>query len=122
MPAAYRIEIESRCVYVTLEGRVTDEDLIEGQRHMFHDPLFEGNYLRFVDGTRVTQLQVTADVIWSIATDAAAHGLSKVALVANSEFIYAMMRMYEGYAGAHEVECYVSRDEADALQWLLDPH
>ena len=121
MPASYRIEAPSRCVFVTLEGCVTDEDLIEGQNNMFRDPLFEGNYLRFVDGTRVTKLLVTADVVRSIATNATARGLRKVALVANSDFIYAMMRMYDGYASANEAECFVGRDAAEALQWLLNP-
>jgi len=108
-------------VFVTLEGCVTDEDLIEGQSNMFRDPLFEGNYLRFVDGTRVTKLLVTGDVVRSIATNAIARGLRKVALVAHSDFIYAMMRMYDGYASANEAECFVSRDAAEALQWLLNP-
>ena len=86
---------------------------------MFRDPLFEGNYLRFVDGTRVTKLLATADVVRSIATNATERGLRKVALVAKSDFIYAMMRMYDGYASANKAECFVSRDANDALQWLL---
>ena len=110
MPASYRIEVLSRCIFVTLEGSVTDEDLIEGQSNMYRDPLFDGSYPRFVDGTRVTKLLASADVVRSIATNATARGLRKVALVAKSDFIYAMMRMYDGYASANEAECYVSRD------------
>jgi hypothetical protein len=90
---------------------------MEGQRNMFLDPLFEGSYPRFVDGTRVTRLLATADVVRWIAKEATARGVRKVALAANSDFIYAMMRMYEGYAS--EAECYVSHDADDALKWLL---
>ena len=61
------------------------------------------------------------DVVRSIATNATARALRKVALVAQSDFIYAMMRMYEGYASANKAECFVGRDAAEALQWLLNP-
>ena len=117
MPASYHIEASLECISVTLEGIVTDQELIGGQRNMFDDPLFEGSYSRLVDATAVSKLFVTADCIRRLAKAAVQRGVRRVALIAHTDFVYAMMRMYEGYA--IEAECFVCRDRKAALAWLL---
>jgi len=52
-----------------------------------------------------------------VAKEAIARGLGRVSLVANTDLVYAMMRMYEGYA--FEAECFVTRDWDAALAWLF---
>jgi hypothetical protein len=117
MPVSYRIEPTSECIFVTLEGIVTDEEIIKGQRKMFCEPLFVGRYPRLIDATGVTNLAVTAHAVRIVSRAAAGRGVRRVALVANSDFVYAMMRMYEGYA--YEVECFVCRERDEALAWLF---
>ena len=121
MPAYYHIDPLIGCIMVTLEGVVTDADLLIGQRQMHSDELFRGSYPRLVDATNVTRLAVTAETVRSIAKYAVAHGLSRAALVADSDVTYAIMRMYEGYA--YGADCYVSRNMHEALAWLTkQPH
>jgi hypothetical protein len=117
VPASYRIERSLECIFVTLEGTVTDRDLIEGQRQMFSDPAFEGHYTRLVDAMQVTCLSVKGRVVRAVAKAATRQGVRKAALVANSDFVYAMMRMYEGYSS--EADCWVCRDVNEALAFLL---
>ena len=117
MPATYHIQESSECIFVTLEGTVTDKDLIGAQRQMFSDPAFEGHYSRLIDASNVTRLVAKDNTVRAVAKAAIARGVRKVALVAHSDFVYGMMRMYEGYSG--EAECYVCRDVDEALAWLL---
>ena len=117
MPVWYQIETSLRCIFITLEGIVTDEELLEGQQNMFNDPLFVGSYSRLVDARTVTKLLVTANCVRRVAKEAIARGLGRVSLVANTDLVYAMMRMYEGYA--FEAECFVSRDWDAAVAWLF---
>ena len=117
MPVSYRIDPSLECIFVTLQGIITDEDLIKGQQSMFRDALFEGRYSRLVVAMEVTKLVVTADTVRSVAKAAVDRGLRKAALVANSEVTYGVMRMYEGYA--IDADCFVSRDANEALAWLL---
>ena len=98
---------------------VTDYELVQGQENMFCDKLFEGRYSRLIDATGVTQLMVTAGTVREVANAAVERGVRKAALVANSDFVYAMMRMYEGYA--IEAECCVFRARNEALAWLHAP-
>jgi hypothetical protein len=117
MPVCYHIEASMECIFVTFEGIVTDQELIAGQHNMFNDPLFEGSYSRLVDATAVTKLLLTADCVRGVAETAVERGVRRVALVANTDFVYAMMRMYEGYA--FEAECFVCRDRNAAVAWLF---
>ena len=117
MPASYHIEASLGYIFVKLEGIVNDEQLIAGQQDMFNDALFEGSYSRLVDAEAVNKLRVTADCVRTLSKAAVQRGVRRVALIANTDFVYAMMRMYEGYA--IEAECFVCRDRKAALAWLL---
>jgi hypothetical protein len=117
MPVTYSIEPKLQCIFVTLDGTVTDEEVITGQKQMFGDPLFVGRCPRLIDATGVTKLDVSAHTVRTVSRAAAERGVRRVALVASSDFVYAMMRMYEGYA--YEVECFVCRDRNEAAAWLF---
>jgi len=116
MPVSHHIDTQSECIYVTIEGPVTDHDLIEGQQLMFRDPLFDGRYCRLIDTSAVTSFQAGAETVRRIARAAVERGVRKVAIVAVSDLVYAMFRMYEAYAA--EAECRVFRDRDEALAWL----
>jgi hypothetical protein len=117
VPVRYEIRPSADCIFVTLEGIVTDEDVITEQQKMFADALFEGRYSRLIDGTGMTKLMVKAATVRLVAQAAVDRGLRKAALVANSDHVYGLMRMYEGYAYA--AECRVYRDLNEAWTWLL---
>ena len=116
MPVSHHIEPTEECIYVTLEGAITDDDFIQGQLAIFRDTLFDGRYCRLIDATGVTQFTVGAQAIRRVARVAVEKGVRRIALAAESDLVFAMMRMYEGYAG--EAECRVFRDRDQALAWL----
>ena len=63
MPASYHISRVISCIITRLEDSVIDDDLLEGQRRMFSDPLFKGHYSRLVDATEVTEFAVSAETV-----------------------------------------------------------
>ena len=118
MPASYHISLVISCIIVRLEDRVRDDDLLEGQRRMFSDPLFNGHYSRLVDATEVTEFAVSAETVRAVATAAVDRGLRRAALVSNdTDLVYRLMRMYEAYASP-PAEVAVYHNMQEALQWL----
>jgi stage II sporulation SpoAA-like protein len=120
MAALYHISPLIACIIVRFEGPVSDRDLIEEQRRMFSDPLFQGHYSRLVDATEVTDFSVSADTVRAVAKAAVERGLRKAALISNdTDLVYGLMRMYEAYAAPPaEVAVYHSTEEA--LVWLAE--
>src|SRR4051794_17235707 len=120
MPVSYHISPQIGCIIVTLEGAVTDGDLIEEQRRMFADPLFEGHYSRLIDATDVTDFAVSGPTVRMVANAAVERGLRKAALVSNDmEWVYGLMRMYQAYADP-PAEVAVYRNTREALVWLAE--
>src|SRR4051794_14482344 len=114
MSASYHISPKISCIIVRLEGTVTDGDLVEGQRRMFSDPLFEGHYSRLVDATDIIDFAVSADTVREVATAAVERGLRKAVLISNNTaWVHRLMRMYKRYASPPaEVAVYQNMDQA----------
>jgi|SRR3954452_6064935 hypothetical protein len=118
MPASYHISPKIACIIVRLEGIVTDGDLIEGQQHMFSDPLFKGDYARLIDATDVVMFTVSTDTVRALATAAVDRGLRKAALISNNtDFVERLMRLYEKNASP-PADVAVYKNMEEALQWL----
>ena len=118
MPAAYHISPLIACIIIRLEGSVTDSDLIDGQRRMFSDPLFQGHYSRLVDASDVTEFAVSANTVRAVAKAAVERGLRKAALISNdTDLVYGLMRMYQAYAEP-PAEVAVYHNTQEALAWL----
>src|SRR4051794_26916847 len=99
MPASYHISPMIACIILRLEGSVCDSDLIDTQRRMFSDALFQGHYARLIDATDVTTFAVSADAVRTAARAAVERGMRKAALIPNdTELVYGLMRMYQSYA------------------------
>jgi hypothetical protein len=118
MPASYQISTVTGCIIVRLEGSVTNADLIEEQRRMFSDPLFQGHYPRLVDATAITEFAVSGDTVRMVARSAVERGLRKSALVSNDvNLVYGLMRMYQAYADP-PADVGVFHNMQEALVWL----
>ena len=118
MPASYQISTVISCIIIRLEGSVTDADLVEGQRRMFSDPLFQGHYPRLVAATDITEFAVSANTVRMIATAAVERGLRKAALVSNDvNLVHRLMRMYQAYANP-PADVVVFQNMQEALVWL----
>lgn len=114
MPVSYTIA--PSIIDVVLEGTVTDSEMVRAQQDMFNDPDFVSSYPRLIHASEVTELQLSADVVSHLARSACQRGMRKAAVIASTDFVFALCRMYEGYA--YEADCHVFRDRRAALEWL----
>ncbi len=125
MPIQHRIDHERRIVFATGHGEMTDEDLFRYQREVWSDPALAG-YDEVVDMSDVTSIPVAsgrrAPELAEFAARMDAPGTSaRLAIVAPSDFVYGMARMYATYrgmqsGGTKQVE--VFRSMAEAMAWL----
>lgn len=117
MPVKYTIS--ESLILITFEGIVTNSEILDAQREMFNDPDFEGTYPRLVDGSGITELKLTASIVRHVAQSAIDRGMQRAALISNnSDTVYGLMRMYEGYS--HHADVRVFKDRASVDDWIKD--
>jgi hypothetical protein len=118
MAATYRIDPAGARIFSTLEGVVTDQELIRFQQQLLADPAFEPNYSQLTDYTGITCFDVSSQTMRSLALpNILAKGV-RLAIVARSEFIFGMARMYQLLREGIAEEIRVFRDLNEAYQWL----
>src|SRR3954454_15255979 len=103
MPVSYEIRPDLPCVFIRIEGIVTDAELVEGQQRLFADASFQGHYSRLIDASNCERLAIYGDTVRSVAQAAEQHGMRKAAVVvARSIALYEPIRMYMIYASDSE--------------------
>ena len=116
MPASYRIERASQTIFWKLEGEVTDSELLDAAEVLWADPHYSPKYSRLVDASRATPTRLSAEVIRLIAMHNSGAEVGKMALVASTDAMFGMLRMYELYS--ENIICSVFRDNLEAMAWL----
>ena len=97
MPLNYVINKEHKLVTSTASGVVTYSDITTHQSRLKNDPDFDPTFDQLVDGTAVTQIEVTTDNVRAIARQRLFAPGSRQAFATSSEFAYGMARMFELY-------------------------
>lgn len=97
MPLNYVIDKEHKLVTSTASGVVTYSDITNHQSRLKNDPDFDPTFDQLVDGTAVTQIELTTDNVRAIARQRLFAAGSRQALATGSEFAYGMARMFELY-------------------------
>ena len=97
MPLNYVIDKPHRLVTSTATGVVTYSDLTSHQSRLKNDPDFDPTFDQLVDGTAVTQLELTTENVRAIARQRLFAAGSRQAFATSSEFAYGMARMFELY-------------------------
>jgi hypothetical protein len=116
MPAFYRIEAATQTIFCELEGAVTDRELLSVAQAVWADPEYRPDYARLLDGTNAAPALLSAEFVRWAANRVSLETPSKVALVANRDAMYGMMRMFQlCFEGA---PCQAFRKRDDALVWL----
>ena len=95
MAASYRVDAAAGVVFVTFQGRVTDQDMLEGQRQLAGDPAFRPTMHQCVDARGVTDLSITAAGIRELAKGSIFAPGSRRAIIAGSATIYGYGRMFQ---------------------------
>ena len=118
MPTSYRIDPAAGVVFVTLEGRVTDQDMLEGQWQLAGDPAFRPTMRQCVDARGVTDLSVTAAGVRELAKGSIFAPESRRAIIAGSATIYGYGRMFQILRDVSGDVIKVFWTVEDAHRWL----
>lgn len=125
MPLRYRIDLANGVIWTSASGEVNDEDVFEYRRAQLTDPDFRPGLLELADVRGVESLNVTSEGISRLAGADATHSMDertrRLAIVASSDHVYGMARMYQTMTALHRPEVAVFRDYAEACVWLGIP-
>jgi hypothetical protein len=118
MTAIYRIDKSRRIVFSRATGIVTDEVLLDHQQRLSADPDFEPDFRQLYDFCDVEELQATSMGVRELAINNPFGRGAQRALVAGSQAVYGVARMFQIMAekGPDRIEVFYSLEEA--LDWL----
>jgi hypothetical protein len=118
VPGSYTLFPESRFVYSRAWGLLTEAVLIAHSRALAGDPRFQPSFAQLSDLREVTEVAVTGAGVREAAAASPFGVGSRRALVASSDLIFGMARMYEVLRENAAEELMVFRDVPAALRWL----
>jgi hypothetical protein len=119
VPVSYSIDMQHPLVYTVFSGEVTDADLLEHLRSLYADPRFDSAMPELVDLREVTGVSVSPDMIPSSARWPLHWPSAQRAVVAPTDLLFGLSRMYESYRGeAGDGQFKVFRAFPPALEWL----
>jgi hypothetical protein len=106
-----------------ITGVATDDDFIQFHQEAMTRGDFERNHLVLVDGTGIEKMQVTPEGSARLADNARPFlqkKLAKVktAMVAESDLVFGMFRMWELMRSDLGYEVKVFRNTEEAINWL----
>ena len=119
MSVKHSFDTQHPLVYSVFSGEVTDEDFAEHMRVLLADPRFESAMPELVDLREVTGVSLSADTIPSSARSPLHAPQARRAVVAPTDFLFGLARMYQAYRGdVGESQFSVFRTLPPALAWL----
>lgn len=123
MPIQYQIDPARRRVYLTLSETITDGDLFAAYERLYADPAHRVGMDELTDCRAVERVEATTAGLVALAAatarmlDGAAQAW-RVAIVAPSDVVFGMARMYEAFRSESPEQVRVFRDRAAAEAWL----
>jgi hypothetical protein len=118
VPATYRLEPDKRVVVTRFSGDVSDEDLLQHSASLAADSAFESSFNQIVDTRGVSNVGVTAEGIRELAGVTPFSPESRRAIIADSDVVFGLSRIFELSTGADSDHFRVCRTPEDALDWL----
>jgi hypothetical protein len=118
MPSAYVIDSSRRLVLSRSWGVVTGEDVLTLIQATVTDPHFHPDFSQLVDMRAVTEVEVTTDFVRLFVAKSNFGAGSRRALVAGSDVVYGMARIYGTLLDGRPGEFRIFRDLQPALEWL----
>lgn len=118
----YTIQWKEKGLYWIYAGEVSDQEMLASYSDLYDDPRFLDIEYEIVDYLAVTSYDVSSDTIFKIAQmDKAASKRNphvKVAVIADSQMIKGMSRMWQLAGGASVWESKIFDDGVAALEWV----
>lgn len=121
MGIRFLIDLPCQCVVTRMWGPVSGPDIHEYLRTMVAHSDFHADYPRMVDMRRITQMPTTAEMRMLAQTASALPGgTGRRALIADRDYPFGLLRMFEIIAGIHSTatDYRAFRDPASAAEWL----
>lgn len=122
MPLRFRIDDEAGLVITTAEGRVSAEDLLAHARELALTP--NRPHRELVDFSDRVEITVPTEAVRQMAAFLANEDVnipdSRLALVAKTDAVFGMMRVFQAHREHSNVAIRVFRDRDEALRWLTE--
>ncbi len=125
MPVTWSVVDNGRILFVTMSGRVTDQEYLGA-----HDGFFPatasapGDALALIDFSAVTDIQITTAAVRESVRRTTAflrnapEGHHRMAIVAGSPAVYGMCRMWQILIEESGLESVLFDNTAEAKEWL----
>ena len=122
MPIHYRIDHSLGAVFTTASGTISEEELLDHMNRLSADHGLAPTCVELVDLSRVEQVKASSGSIEKAAEFRRSYGektrVTKTAIVATSDYIFGLARMYEILAEETNHTTRVFRDMSQAKEWL----
>lgn len=118
MPIAYTIDPDKQLVLSEIWGPATETEVLEHNRQLSGDPMFNPGYRQLADMSGVTEILVSADTIKETARDSFFSPGVRRAFVASADGTFGMARMFALHAESLGQVVEVFRDRRAAEEWL----
>jgi hypothetical protein len=118
MTVNYRIDHEKKTVFTTIDGAITDEEMIAIQNRMEADPEFNPDYSHLIDCRKVGELKISAKGIRIITSAGLFSAKSRRAFVVPNDAAYGFSRMFQIYRQEGPEETGVFRELDAAMKWI----
>jgi hypothetical protein len=116
----YQIDKERRLVTSTASGVVTLADIWAHQEKLQKDHDFDPEFAQLLDLTQVTKLELGGEDVRSVAGSDIFATNPRLAILATSDFVYGLARMFQIYREMKGKEgIRVFRDRDEAVGWVL---
>jgi hypothetical protein len=117
VPITYHFEDDT--LFTTIEGPTAYEDVKRYLNALTTDPRFRAGMPGLIDCRRVKSLFSIADLRRTAADLRARPEIrGRAAVLATSNLVYGLLRMYEVFSDGDPVEIRVFRQPEEALAWL----
>jgi hypothetical protein len=120
MPAFYKIDKKRKLVMSTYSGVLTMADALGHQEKLHKDPDFEPSFSQLFDVMHVTDVQLTAEDVRTLARASVFSPDSRRAILVDSDLKFGLARMFEVLRETMgERGICVFRKLDDALEWIF---
>jgi hypothetical protein len=120
MPTFYKIDKERKLVMSTYSGVLTIADALGHQEKLPKDPDFDPSFSQLFDVTHVTDVQLTAEDVRTLARTSVFSPDSRRAVLVDSDLKFGLARMFEVLRDTMgEKGIRVFRNLDDALDWIF---
>ena len=122
MPFTHRYDPETRVLYLTASGPITDEEAVAYAQKVAADGSIPAGRSELADFSQANLTSLSAEALRRVAGVFQRHDVdaasSRVALVVSGDLGFGLARMYQAFRSESAIQLRVFRDVAAAREWL----